>query len=181
MTDAFIQTLENRKLFAAQVMSLTPSEVVNPHLSATTLPTKAELKAAQKAAKAKKPTSVGDTPVVRSTDLVGEWEGHIKVKYLFFSKKYDFDMSIFHQTDNSVSGRIEIDGHEFEGTFYGKINAKNGRFRYTLDDDGEEVTIKGQLGKRGFVIGGGNVKAEDWGGWDWGWDVKGSFEVDKIA
>ncbi|QOV89398.1 hypothetical protein [Humisphaera borealis] len=179
MTDAFIQTLEDRKFFAAHV-SLTPSEVVNPHLTATTLPNKAELKAAQKAAKAQKPAKVADAPLVRSTDLVGEWEGHIKVKYFLFSKKYDFDMSIFHQTDNSISGRIEIDGHDFEGTFYGKINEKNGRFRYKLDDDGEEVTIKGQLGKKGLIIGGGSVKAEDWG-WDWGWDIKGSFEVDRIA
>lgn len=178
MSHAFIQTLEDRKFLAAQPMSIAPVDVVNPHLKPISLPSDSQ--PVKKDAKAKKPKNVGDAPVVRSTDMVGEWEGHIKVRYAFFSRKYDFDMSIFHQTDNSISGRVEIDGHDFEGTFYGKINAKNGRFRYTLDDDGEEVTIKGQLGKRGLIIGGGNVKAEDWG-WDWIGDIKGSFEVDKIA
>lgn len=179
MTDAFIQPLEKRNLFAAQVMSIDPIDVVNPHLNTPTVQQNAE-NLTKKAKKAAKKASVGDEPLVRSTDLVGEWDGHIKVRYGFFSRKYDLDFSIFHQTDHSISGRVEIDGHDFEGTFYGKINPKNGRFRYTLDDDGEEVTIKGQLGKRGLIIGGGSIKAEDWG-WGWDWDIKGSFEVEKIA
>lgn len=178
-SDAFIQTLETRKLFAAQPLALSPVEVVNPNLSPGTPAVEAtpESQPVKKGNHAKK----ADAPAVRSTDLVGEWDGHIKVRFGLFSRKFDLDFSIYNQTSNSISGRVEIDGHEFEGTFFGKINPKNGRFRYTLDDDGEEVTIKGQLGKRGLIIGGGKIDAEDWDGWDWGFEMKGSFEVDKIA
>jgi len=177
MSNAFIQTLEDRKLFAAQPMSLTPGSVVNPHLQPSTTLMPASKETEQPVKKAgKQKAAAGDEPLVRATDLTGEWDGHVKVRYGFFSKKYDFELSIYHQTDHSISGRLEIDDHDFEGTFFGRINPKNGRFRFEMDDDDEEVTIKGQLSKRGIIIGGGKVEAEYWG-----WDIKGSFELDRLA
>ena len=178
----FVEQLEGRQLFAAQPVELTPGQVLNPWLGSTptsrtavTAPVSVALPAAEaKPAQA----AINPAPVVagkRPVDLKGDWSGTIRAKILFVKRKVDFDLKITAQTINSITGSIEIDGREYDGTFIGRINPKTGRFKYALKGE-DDITISGQLSKSGRTIGGGSVKAEYLG-----FKVKGSFRLDRPA
>lgn len=115
------------------------------------------------------------TPTVRATDFKGDWTGRVKAKLFIFSKKFDAELHITGQTDTTLTGKIEIDGHDFSGTFTGKINPATGRFRWEVKDDGNKLTLVGRLNTAGTVLV-GDVEAHYAG-----FKVKGSFEFTKDA
>ncbi|MDB5295729.1 MAG: hypothetical protein JWO31_1712 [Phycisphaerales bacterium] len=176
----FVESLEGRQFFAAQPLDLSPGQVVNagvwaslnsPEVNATPAKATGEVSVAL--------APVNPAPVVqtgsRPVSLVGDFTGSVKAKVFMFSKKLDFELNITDQTINSITGTITVQGHDYTGTLIGKINPKNGRFKYVLKGD-DHVSITGQLSKSGNTIGGGDVKAEYHG-----FNVKGGFRIDRTA
>jgi hypothetical protein len=175
MNHAWIESLEHRELFAGQVMTLGPavsgpvawpSKVV---VSATTTP------------KSTAPT-VGSsggtgstTAAARSTDFVGEWDGHVTVKIVLFRKKLDASIEITEQTPTTLRGTISIEGKDYSGTFTGKVNPRTGNFSWKVSDDGDSVKISGNLSRSGAFLT-GDIRAEYAG-----FSGKGSFEFKKIS
>lgn len=112
---------------------------------------------------------------VKSTNLVGEWDGKVKVNlFLFVSKKYGATFEITGQTPTSITGKVTIKGHTYSGTFVGKIN-KDGSFSYKLSKGKDSIKVSGQISTDGKSIE-GTISAKYSG-----WSVKGSFDFDRTA
>lgn len=110
----------------------------------------------------------------QSTDLVGNWAGNVKVKYFFYSRKFDGKMAITGQTDTGITGTITIGGHTMTGTLNGKIGPL-GKFTYSLTQGKDSVTVSGRLNPAGTAMA-GNVS----GKYD-GWKAKGDFSFKKVV
>jgi hypothetical protein len=182
MSERFIQSLENRQLFAAEGIQLSAAPMTRPYawVAATDF---AQTPAGKFAAALKagggsvdKPGQTPDVsgpPTVRSTDLKGDWSGEIEVDILFFEKDFDAELHITGQTETTLTGTIEIDGHDFSGTFNGHINPTTGRFTWKVEDDGDSVELVGRLNAKGTKMVG-----EIEGDYD-GFDADGDFEFVK--
>jgi hypothetical protein len=112
---------------------------------------------------------------VKTTSLLGTWEGKVKVNlFLFVSKKYSANIKITGQNATSITGSITVKGKTFTGTFVGKIN-KDGSFSYKLSKGDTSVKISGNISQDGRSIA-GKVSAK----YD-GWSVGGTFDFKKTA
>jgi hypothetical protein len=111
-------------------------------------------------------------PAVRPTNLVGNWEGKVTAKIVIIKKRVDAELTITAQTATSITGKIVIDGHDYDGTFTGKIS-KNGHFKYKLKDGDGSLTLSGTLDRKGSYMY-GSVKGKYHG-----FSAKGRFEFNQ--
>ena len=165
----FVESMEQRQLFAVQPIQLLAQPWTGERVWPSAL-------VVEPAATPSAPAEVGatpQTPVVRSTDLVGLWDGAVRVKIVLFKKNFDAEIRITKQTDTELTGSIEIKGHDFSGTFEGRIKPETGRFRWKVEDDGDSIEIVGRLNTAGTKIV-GDIDAEYAG-----FEADGSFEFVK--
>ena len=164
MSQRMFEPLEGRRLFASTGFVGYIAPVIGPIAEVTAL-----RNGTVDAGTSSTPTA---TPAAgpRPTDLKADWEGKVTVKIVVLKKQFDAELEITGQTDKSITGSVTIDGHEHSGTFTGKINPKNGKFKYKLKDGRESITLSGTLDRKGSYMFG---KVE--GKYD-GWKVTGKFE-----
>ena len=170
MQDRFIQSLEHRSLLSAApwILSAAASAgpIAGPAVHDSHVTTRSALVAS---------VTTPVTPTVRATDLTGDWSGFVKVKIFIFKKKFDAALHITGQSDTTLTGKITIKGHDYSGTFTGKINPATGRFRWQLHENGANIKLVGRLNTAGTVAV-GNVEAKYAG-----FKVKGSFRFEQPA
>ena len=170
MQDRFIQSLEQRSLLSAApwVLSAAASAgpVAGPAVHVSHVTTRSALTAS---------VATPVTPTVRATDLTGDWSGYVKAKIFIFKKKFDAALHVSGQTATTLIGRITIKGHDYSGTFAGKINPATGRFRWELHEGSNKIKLVGRLNTAGTVAV-GDIEAKYAG-----FKVKGSFRFEQPA
>lgn len=115
------------------------------------------------------------TTGTRVTSLIGHFEGDVKTKVFIISLKSSAKLDITAQTDTTLTGTIEIKGKKFSGTFKGHINAKTGKFSYTVKDHGTSIKLTGTLSRSGTKMS-GKIKAKYSG-----FSINGKYSFDKKA
>lgn len=175
----FVESLETRRLLSANPLPnyfLVPpgfGPVLAKPVKATT-PAGENRPGRANPAKNKPVVTAPAGPVVRSTNLVGKWDGEVTTKILFIRKSFDLAFAITEQTATTITGQIEIAGREVDGTFKGKINPRNGRFAFRLKEDDASVKIEGRLNARATAMA-GEISAKYKG-----FKVGGKFEMRKV-
>ena len=176
----FVERLEDRRLMSAvptpgmaipglfpieHVQGRTVAAAAAPDPTSTPTPAPSQTPA---------PPFVPPAPGTRSTRLLGHWEGEVETKIVFVPLEFSSELIITGQTDTTLTGTVSIRGNDVSGTFQGRINPRNGRFRYTLRDDDATVTITGRLGPGGQAMS-GKIRAN----YD-GFKAKGDFDYEIV-
>ena len=108
-----------------------------------------------------------------AAELIGTFEGEVKLKKLFFRREFDVELTLTEVTDAGMTGKLTVDGHDAEGTFRGRLTPK-GRFSYSLREDGRRVSINGKVVPQNDRLV-GKLKAKGFGV-----SASGSFKLDRV-
>jgi len=181
-----VESLENRRLLSASMPG-----VAIPGLYGLPIPSIGGSEAVPAPHQTAKPApfSQADTPTappsapagVQATSLIGHWEGHVRGKVLIVGLSVSATLDITAQTDTTLTGSIDIKGNTYSGTFKGHINAKTGKFNYTLKDGRTKITLTGRLNPTGQIME-GKIKAKLGDGIPLiGKTVKGTYDFSKMV
>lgn len=104
-------------------------------------------------------------------NLIGDWTGRLKMRFLVVTKSFPFTLHITDQTADSVTGTITIRGKTHSGTVHVDFNGL--RYRTEYHDDDIDATLSGIVNKKGTTIVG------DVRGKAFGFSGKGGIEVHR--
>jgi hypothetical protein len=140
-----LEALEDRRLLAAG----TPQLLCVGGICTLTNPTSSSVDAAPHQRQPRSGRGAASAPPAVSNpaaapNLVGVWDGKIKVKIIIITKKFKAKLEIAGQTDTTLTGAITVQGRRAAGTFIGHIDSA-GKFRYELKQSGTDITLSGSL------------------------------------
>lgn len=181
-----VEALEGRRLMSASVPG-----IAIPGLYGLPIPSIGGSEATPAPRQTAKPAPFSSAPTptappsapagVQATSLVGRWEGDVVVGVVLIGVKLSSKLTITAQTDKTLTGSIEVKGNTFSGTFKGHINAKTGKFNYTLKDGKDKITLTGRINPTGQLME-GKIKAKYHDSIPLvGKSIKGTFAFGKMA